>query len=151
MMTPYLRARQASLGAVRMPEARGNPARRPHGAATLEAVRQLVETTPLSFREIARRTGASAATVSRNARRHGWTRPGAGFPIEHYTPEGRRTLRRGALAERLIAQAEHLVFQAEMNPTGSRQLQHAMRLIRAARQLDAEERAARRRTPRKPP
>lgn len=141
-MTPYLRSRQASLAARLSPRAR-NAARRPHAAATLDTVRQLVETTTLPFREIARRTGVSAATISRQARRQSFVRPGTGFPIEHYTPEGRRMMRRATFAERLIAQAEHLLFQTEMNPTAGRRLQHAMRLLRAARQLDVEERKAR--------
>ena len=141
-MTPYLQSRQG-LFAVRVPAPEGNAARRPHPAATLEAVRQLVETTTLPLREVGRRTGVSAATISRKARRHGWTRPEAGLPHEPYTEAGRRALRRVALTEALIAQAEHLVFQHEMNPTAGSRLQHAMRLVRAARQLDAEERGAR--------
>ena len=142
-MTPFLRSRQAAVPAVRVPRLEGNASRRPHPAATLETVRQLVEATTLSFRDIAQRTGVSVATISRNARRNGWLRPDAGFPQEHYTPQGRRSLRRGAIAERLVSQAEHLLFQDEMNPTASRQrIEQAMRLVRAARQLDAEERVA---------
>jgi hypothetical protein len=143
-MTPFIKFRQAPLSTLRGPQPAGNASRRPHEAGALDAVRGLVETTTLSFREIGRRTGVSAATVSRQARRGAWTRPDAGFPVEHYTAEGRRTLRRSAIAERLVAQAEHLLFQTEMNPTAARRrLEQVMRLVRAARQLDADEREAR--------
>lgn len=148
MLTNYIQSRQAfSVVRVPVPEkpVRPNP-RRPHPPKTLDAIRQLYETTALSFRAIAARTGASAATVSRRARAGGWVRPDTGFAIEHYSPEGRRVLRRRALAERLLAQAEHELFQVEMNPTAKRRaLEQAMRLVRAARDLDQEERPKRRR------
>lgn len=115
--------------------------RRPHEPHTIDAIRTLFETTRLSTREIARRTGASAATVSRRSRAGAWLRPDTGYPEDHYTPEGRRTLRRRAIAERLLRQAEHLLFQTEMNPTAKRRsLDQAVRLVRIAKKLDEEER-----------
>ena len=59
-------------------------------------------------------------------------------------------MRRRALAERLLAQAEHELFQVEINPTARRgALEHALRLVRAARALDQEEQPKRRRRKRK--
>src|SRR4051812_7916315 len=59
-----------------------NPARRPHGEETLTKVRDLLTLTTLSHREIGRRTGVHASTVSRLARHCGRSRPAH--------PEGRR-------------------------------------------------------------
>ena len=127
-----------------------NRSRRPHKPGTLDAVRQLVTTTTLPHREIGARTGVHATTVSRLARRYGWLRPETGFPEEHYTAEGRRKLRRGAIAEALLRQAEHLAFQVEMNPAARRsQIETAARLVRLSRKLDEAEkpkRGVRRRT-----
>ena len=65
-------------------------------------------------------------------------------PFTHYSPEGRCVLRRRALAERLLAQAEQDLVQVEMNPTAKRRaLEHAMRLVRAARALHQQERPKR--------
>lgn len=140
MMPYYARAGQA-FAAVRLPKPERRPdRRRPHEPHTVDAIRTLFETTRLSTREIARRTGASAATVSRRSRAGAWLRPDAGYPEAHYTPEGKRTLRRRAIAERLLRQAEHLVFQTEMNPTATRgRLDQALRLVRIAKKLDEEE------------
>src|SRR5689334_18859511 len=111
MLPYYARASQAS-GLVRIgPDAAPKPRRRPHQPSTVERMRALYETTQLPTRAIAAEVGAHAATVARRARRHGWLRPDTGAPEEHYTAAGRRKLRRGALAEALVARAEHLVFQ----------------------------------------
>ncbi len=67
--------------------------RGPHKASTIDAVRGLIETTTLSYRAIAARTGVAIGTIARHVRRGGWLRPETGFPEEHYTPEG---CRRGA-------------------------------------------------------
>lgn len=122
-----------------------NRARRPHPEETLFKVRDLVTLTTLSHREIGRRTGVHATTVSRLARRYAWHRPEAGSLREALTPQGRRTQRRSDLAERMLDAAEALLFQREMNPTATAAaLARAMRLVRGARKLDEEERAARR-------
>ena len=114
-------------------------------------MRELYETTRITTRAIGAETGADAATVSRRARRHGWLRPDAGYPEEHYSAAGRRKLRRGAIAEALLRRAEHLAFQREMDPrTSARQLGEALRLVRAARTLDEDERPTRGRRRRKP-
>lgn len=124
------------------------PRHRPYAASTLDKIRDLVQGTTLSYREIGARTGVSAATVSRHARRGRWLRPDTGFAAEHYTEEGRRILRRRAFAERLMRQAERHVFDLEMNPTASpRAIDKALRLARAAASFDALDRP--RRKPRK--
>ena len=130
------------------------PRRRPHEPATVDKMRQLVERTTLSYREIGARTGASAATVSRHARRGPWVRPHASPPAEPYTEEGRRLLRRRGFAERLMRQAERHIFDLEMNPTASpRAIQRALRLARLAASFDALDQPPRksRRKPRTPP
>ncbi|HEV2559433.1 MAG TPA: hypothetical protein VGU45_12465 [Microvirga sp.] len=100
-------------------------------------MRQLVETTPLSYREIARRTGLSAATVCRRARAGAWIRPEAAYPIEHYTPDGRRTLKRRELAARLMAQAERCIRALEADPyANANEVARALRLAKAAKALD---------------
>jgi transposase len=71
-----------------------NSHRGPDKASTIDAVRGLVETTNLSYRAIAARTGVAIGTIARHVRRGGWLRPETGFPEEHYTPEGRRLRRR---------------------------------------------------------
>jgi hypothetical protein len=133
-------------------DAKGPRRRRPHAPGTVERMRELYETTRLSTRAIGAATGADAATVSRRARRHGWLRPDAGYPQEHYSAAGRRKLRRGAIAETLLRKAENLAFQREMDPrTSARQLGEALRLVRAAKRLDEEERPKRERKRRKLP
>jgi hypothetical protein len=149
MMPYHARLSQAS-GLVRLrpaeADAKGPRRRRPHVPGAVERMRELYETTRLSTRAIGAHTGADAATVSRRARRHGWLRPDTGFPEEHYSAAGRRKLRRGAIAEALLRKAEHLAFQREMDPrTSARQLGEALRLVRAARTLDEDERPKRRR------
>jgi hypothetical protein len=139
MLTDYLRSCQPSVR-LRPSLPEPNRARRPHPPATVDAMRQLVTATTLPLRVIAARTGTSATTVSRRARRHGWLRPETGFPEEHWTPEGRRKLRRAAVAEGLLAKAERLLFETEMNPTArSRQILQVARLVRLSRKLDEEE------------
>src|SRR3954467_14244231 len=44
------------------------------------------------------------------------TRPAAAFPIEHDSAEGRRSLKRRALAAWLMRPAERHLFELEMNP-----------------------------------
>ena len=72
MLMNYLQSRQAFLVRVPVPDrpVRPNP-RRPHPPKTLDCHPPLYETTALSVRAIAARTGASAATVSRQARAGG--------------------------------------------------------------------------------
>jgi hypothetical protein len=111
--------------------------RGPHPAGAIDAVRRLVETTTLPYRTIAARTGIPIATIARHAKAGAWLRPDTGFGADHYTPEGRRRLRRQALAERLLTLAERQVDHAARDPhAGARVLEKALRFVRAARGLD---------------
>ena len=149
-MLPYYARYRQPLSPIRVPapeaaapgpDGPARPRRRPHEPKTLDRVRELYEGTRLTVRAIAVRAGVSAATVSRQARRAGWLRPDAGYPAEHFSAEGRRKLRRGAIAEALLRQAEHLLFRQEMDPNARRrQIAETVRLVRAARALDEEER-----------
>ncbi|WP_204216815.1 helix-turn-helix domain-containing protein [Microvirga pudoricolor] len=115
----------------------------PHGPETLDRIRAYVEKTTLSYREIAARTGTSAATVSRRAKAGGWARPGA-EPLEHFTEEGRRRLRRHALAERLMRQTERCVERLEQAPAPEpAEIRRALRLARAAASFDRVDRPRR--------
>ncbi|HEY8382530.1 MAG TPA: hypothetical protein VIL09_10305 [Microvirga sp.] len=118
---------------------------RPYGQRTLEAIRHLVESTQLTFREIAARTGVSPATVTRRAQEHRWTRPLPaalpGTPAEEEPESTARRRRRGAMAERLMQEAERYLAASEArtapNPMA---LRAALRLARAARVFDELER-----------
>ncbi len=115
----------------------------PHPAGTLDVVRKLYETTTLSYRAMAARTGVSIATIARQARRGGWLRPETGFGEEHYTPEGRRRMRRQALAERLLTLAEWQVEAAALDPRASKTaLERALRYVRVAKAMDESASAA---------
>lgn len=142
MTTPYIRSfTETPIVRLSAPPPEPNRGRRPHGAEAVAALRRLYTTTTLSLREIARRTGVGASTVSRQARRGGWERPGAALEAEPVTAAGRRALRRQAIAEALLSQAERLAFDYEMDPASTgRRLLKAARLVRLSRRLDEEER-----------
>lgn len=136
-------ARELHAQARKVPKLR----RTPHPGVTMDAVRGLVEKTTLPYRTIAARTGVSLATVSRHARAGGWVRPDAAYGEEHYTEEGRRRLRRGALAERMLKLAEQLAFIADLDPAATQhRIRRVVQLVKMSKDLDEmERRPARRR------
>jgi transposase-like protein len=139
MLTRYLQDTLAPAAAVRLPRSPGRR-RRPHPPETLARVEALVTQTNLSCREIAARTGLSAATVSRRARRHGWYRPDSGHPDDLDGPEARRRTRRGRIAEALVAEAERLLLDTEMNPAARPiRIRRIAELVRLSRTIDEEE------------
>jgi transposase-like protein len=142
MTTPYIRSfTETPLIRLSAPPPEPNRGRRPHGPEAVAALRRLYTTTTLSLREIARRAGVGASTVSRKARQGGWARPDAALKAEPVTAAGRRALRRQAIAEALLSQAERLAFAYEMDPASTeRRLIRATRLVRFSRRLDEEER-----------
>ena len=110
---------------------------KPHAPESLEAVRRLIETTHLSYRVIAARTGIPRATISRHVLAWGWLRPALEESEPPLTPAGRRRAIRGELADRLLRAAEQRVFQVSMDPTArSAAFAQAARLLALAQRLD---------------
>jgi hypothetical protein len=91
---------------------------RPHADGTVEAVRALIEETPLTYDQIAARTGVSAASISRWMQAGEWKRPL--FPPRSMstvpTPRASAYLKRRMLATRLAALAERYVRELEETP-----------------------------------
>jgi hypothetical protein len=89
--------------------------RRPHTDATVAAVRRLVEETPLTYGEIAKRTGVARASICRWTRDGGWQRhpfaPRATDTVPR--PRASARLRRRTLAARLTALAERHIRELE--------------------------------------
>jgi hypothetical protein len=90
-------------------------ARRSHVAATVGEVRHLVETTLMTYAEIARRTGVERGTIWHWSKHGKWTRPGFAPRSTHTVPVWRagRTRRRRMLAVRLVALAERYLSALE--------------------------------------
>jgi hypothetical protein len=87
----------------------------PHSDSKVLAVRRLVETTLLSYREIARRTGVSNPSISRWASAGAWARPLFAPRASDTVPRWRASarLRRRTLAARIQALAERCVRELE--------------------------------------
>src|SRR4051812_12113174 len=92
--------------------------RRAHVAATVSEVRHLVETTLLTYAEIAQRTGVLRATIWKWSKTRKWMRPCFAPRWTHTVPTWRagRTRRRRMLALRLVALAERTVRALEAAP-----------------------------------
>ena len=125
------------------PEAK--PPRRqgtPVPPAQVEAVRRLVEESPLSFRAIARETGVSLACVSRLATRHDWERRHVQAPAPNPTSEQRQDARLARLSERIIGLTEEAVafLQRTHITATTAEIQKAKRLLRLAHSVVGEER-----------
>jgi hypothetical protein len=95
------------------PSVRDRPrgARRSHIAATVREVRHLVETTLITYAEIAQRTGVARRTIWHWSSHGKWMRPGYAPRWTHTVPAWRagRQRRRRMLAVRLVALAERYV------------------------------------------
>ena len=90
-------------------------ARRSHIAATVREVRHLVETTLMTYSEIAQRTGVNRGTIWHWSNTRKWMRPGFAPRWTHTVPAwraGRQRMRR-MLAVRLVAIAERTVRALE--------------------------------------
>lgn len=137
-----------------VPEVHPDPSRPPgckrlHTNATVAAVRALFETTALSFKQIAARTGTSHGTVRRWARHGGWRRypfaPRASDAVPA-TRAGRR-LQLRVLEHKLAALAERCVCELWNAPgVDPDRLIQAMKVLKAARRTAR----AHRRLPRPP-
>ncbi|MEJ0076718.1 MAG: hypothetical protein WDO17_14950 [Alphaproteobacteria bacterium] len=90
-------------------------ARRSHIPATVTEVRHLVETTLMTYAEIAQRTGVNRGTIWHWSKHGKWMRPGFAPRYTHTVPAWRagRRRRRRMLAVRLVAIAERTVRALE--------------------------------------
>jgi hypothetical protein len=98
------------------PRPRGS--RRPHTDGKVKAVRHLIETTTLTYGEIAARTGVGRASICRWTRDGGWTRPAFAPRATDTVPTARASakLRRRTLSHRLTALAERAIRELEEAP-----------------------------------
>jgi len=107
--------------------------RRPHPDAKVRQVRRLIETTTMTYREIAQRTAVPYANISRWANEGNWTRPLFAPRAPDTVPRwrARRNLRRRTLAARIDALAERRVAELEAAPgIDLRGLRAALELIK---------------------
>jgi hypothetical protein len=90
-------------------------ARGSHIAATVSEVRHLVETTLMTYAEIAQRTGVARGTIWHWSKHGKWMRPGFAPRWTHTVPAWRagRQRRRRMLAVRLVALAERYLHALE--------------------------------------
>lgn len=90
-------------------------ARGSHIAATVSEVRHLVETTLMTYAEIAQRTGVVRGTIWHWSNKSKWMRPGFAPRSTHTVPAWRagRQRRRRMLAVRLVALAERYLHALE--------------------------------------
>ena len=119
--------------------------RRSHIAATVAEVRHLVETTLMTYAEIAQRTGVLRATIWKWSKTRKWMRPTFAPRWTHTVPVWRagRTRRRRMLGVRLAALAERYLRALEAAP-----VLDAAKLREARALLAMAKRAARPPTPR---
>ncbi|HWK96948.1 MAG TPA: hypothetical protein VNR39_16155 [Pseudolabrys sp.] len=97
---------------------KGQASRRPHGDATVAAVRELIEETTFTYNEISARTGVGRASISRWARDLNWTRPLDAPRSTDRMPRYRlsQKLKLRLLAERLRRLAERHIDELEKAP-----------------------------------
>jgi hypothetical protein len=99
--------------AVTAPRPRGS--RRPHTDAKVAKVRRLIEETPLTYGEIAAKTGVGRASICRWTRDHGWKRHLFAPRATDKVPRERASahLKMRTLAARLAALAERMIREME--------------------------------------
>jgi hypothetical protein len=133
-----LRVTPDDPAAVVGPRPRGS--RRPHSDAQVAAVRRLIEQTPLTYGEIAAKTGVGRASICRWTRDQGWQRhlfaPRATDTIPR--PRAGQKLKLRLLAERLRKLAERYVRKLEETPgVDLDKLVQALEVLKMAR-LEAD-------------
>jgi hypothetical protein len=127
------------------PRPRGS--RRPHTDAKVAKVRRLIEETPLTYGEIAEKTGVGRASICRWTRDGAWKRPAFAPRATDTVPRERagQKLKLRRLAERLRELAErHVRELEEAAHVDPEQLVAALELLKMAR-LEAMGRRRRRR------
>jgi hypothetical protein len=89
--------------------------RRPHADAKVAAVRHLIEQTPLTYGEIAAKTGVGRASICRWTRDGQWQRPVFAPRATDTVPRARASahLKARTLAARLAALAERMIRELE--------------------------------------
>jgi hypothetical protein len=121
--------------------------RRPHTDAKLAEVRRLIEDTPLTYGEIAARTGVGRASICRWTRDGGWQRHAFAPRATDTVPRARASahLKRRKLAARLDALAERHIRELEDSAcVDPAKLGEALELLKIAK-LAARPRGRRRR------
>jgi len=119
---------------------------RPYADGAVEAVRALIEETTLTYHQIAARTGASPASISRWMQAGAWKRPlfAPRSMLTVPTPRATAYNKHRMLSRRLLALAERYVRELEGAPAiDLDKLGHALELMKMAKL------AAMRRTPRR--
>ena len=134
--TPIVRLRVTpdEPDAVVGPRPRGS--RRPHSDLKLAQVRRLVEETPLTYGEIAAKTGVGRASICRWTRDCGWRRHAFAPRATDTVPRARASaqLKRRTLAARLDALAErHIRELEEAACVDPDKLAEALELLKMAR------------------
>ena len=130
----------------RPPTPGGKRSRRPHADARVAQVRRLIETTTLTYGEIAARSGVGRASICRWTRDFNWTRPFDAPRATDRMPTSRALQRKKlrTLAERLRLMAERHVAELERAPAiDPDKLMAALQLLKMAR-LEAMGRRRRR-------
>ncbi len=110
--------------------------RRMHSDMTVAAVRHLVETTGLSYREIGAKVGIPASNITGWKRDGGWQRPPNAPRHKDMIPTARagRRLKLRRLAERLRTLAERAVRELEEAPRVDLEaLMQALQVLKMAR------------------
>ena len=97
---------------------RPHGSRRPHTDGKVSPVRHLIETTLMTYAQIAARTGVPPASICRWAQNGKWVRPLFAPRATDTVPRWRASakLRRRTLAARLHALAERAVRELEASP-----------------------------------
>ena len=121
--------------------------RRPHIDLVVAKVRHLIEHTPLTYSQIAAKTGVGRASICRWARDGAWQRPIDAPRATDHVPTVRagQRLKLRKLAERLRLLAERYVRDLEERPdVDLDKLMQALQVLKMAR-LEAQGRRRRRR------
>jgi hypothetical protein len=116
------------------PRPRGS--RRPHTDGKVAHVRRLIEETPLTYGEIAARTGVGRASICRWTQDGGWKRPPFAPRATDTVPRARASakLKRRTLAARLTALAERHIHELEASAcVDAQKLGEALELLRMAK------------------
>ena len=114
-----------------VPRPRGS--RRPHTDGKVSTVRHLIETTLMTYAQIAARTGVPPASICRWAQNGKWVRPLFAPRATDTVPRWRASakLRRRTLAARLHALAERAVRELEASPrVDLAQLREALEVLK---------------------